>query len=111
MSDQSFFMEPPTIASKDSRYFIRFRYAGHYYLTVYTKTQSDTIIFYIPLNTSTGNAQGKLHLQEIKIPAQIALIKKGWVFWENPGKKLLPMKIETLKEDINSKEVIKGRDF
>ena len=112
IDDKNYFSEPPKIVTTDSRYFLRFVYSDANNIAMYSMTNSKIVgsklIFFIPVITSTGNAMGKLQYEEIVDDKKIRLIKKGSVYWENPDKKLVPLKIEVLKEKI---DVINNKSF
>lgn len=102
IDDKKYFSEEPKIVTKQNRYFIRFRYSDFpYYMSADSKIETNKLIIYIPGTTSTGNAKGKLQFEEIVSEAKIKLIREGAVFWEEPSKKLVPLKIEDMKEDFD----------
>ena len=99
--DKRYFSEEPKLVTKENRYFLRFRYSDYpFYMSANSKIETNKVIFYIPGTTSTGNAIEKLQFEEIVSEGKIKLIKEGAVFWEEPSKKLVPLKIEDMKEDL-----------
>jgi len=101
IDDKRYFSEQPKIVTRENRYFLRFRYSDyHYYMSADTKIETNKLIFYIAGLTSTGDAKGKLQFEEIVSKEKINLIKEDAVFWEEPSKKLVPLKIEDMKEDL-----------
>jgi hypothetical protein len=102
IDDKSYFSEEPKIVTRENRYFLRFRYSDYpFYMSADSKIESNKLIFYIPVTTSTGNAKGKLQFEEIISEEKIKLIKEGAVFWQEPSKKLVSLKIEDMKEDFD----------
>ena len=102
IDDKSYFSEQPKIVTKENRYFLRFRYSDyHYYMSADSKIETNKVVFFIAGLTSAGDAKGKLQFEEIVSEEKKKLIKKGAVFWEEPSKKLVQLKIGDMKEDFD----------
>ena len=87
-------MESPTIVTKDNRYFIKFRYGKDAFLfTIQSKIENDKLILYLPVTTSTGHPGGRVSIQEITESNELALVKSGKIFWEEPDKNLILLKV------------------
>lgn len=105
LENKSYFKEIPKIVIKKDRYFLRFRYSETekftFFMMTNSKIKDDKLIFYLPVTTSSGNLKGKLQFEEILTQKKIALIKEGLVFWEEPDKQLIPLKIENMEENLD----------
>ena len=107
IGDKNYFKEEPKIVTKENRYFLRFRYTdmnnfGHYYFSTESKIENNKLVFYFQgVTSSTADAQGKLQFEEIISENKISLIKEGAVFWEESDKKLVSLKVEEMKENLD----------
>src|SRR5690606_28473472 len=67
-NDKTYFKESPKIVSYKDRYFLRFVYPNDtfaFFMMCESKINADTLIYYLPITTSSGNLRGKIQLQEI----------------------------------------------
>ncbi len=103
-NDKTYFKESPKIVSYKDRYFLRFVYPDDtfaFFMMCESKINADTLIYYLPVTTSSGNLRGKIQFQEIFKANEIEIIKKKNVYWEEPDGSLVVMPIEQL----NNKEI------
>lgn len=104
-SDKNYFKESPSIITYQDKYFLRFVYTDEsfaFFMMCDSKIKSDSLIYYLPVTTSSGNLIGKIQFQEIIKENEIEIIKKKKVFWEEPDESYVLMMIERIKdEEIN----------
>jgi hypothetical protein len=97
-----YFKESPSIVSYQTRYFLRFVYSDEssaFFMMCESKVKNDSLIYYLPVTTSSGNLSGKPQFQEIIKENEIDIIKKKKIFWEEPDGSHVPMTIEQLKDE------------
>ncbi|MEP1097434.1 MAG: hypothetical protein ABJG78_20115 [Cyclobacteriaceae bacterium] len=104
LNNGEYFKESPTIASYKGRYFMRFVYSDNegvfaFFMMPQSKVNSDSLIYYLPVTSSSGDLKGKTQFQEIIKENEIEIIKKKKVFWEEPDGSLVVMFIEQLKDE------------
>jgi hypothetical protein len=101
-NNKKYFKESPSIVSYQDKYFLRFVHSDEtfaFYKYCVSKVNSDTLIYYLPMTTSSGDLRGKTQFQEIIKANEIEIIKKKNVYWEEPDESHVPMTIEQLKDE------------
>ncbi|HEY9082906.1 MAG TPA: hypothetical protein VIN73_06210 [Vicingaceae bacterium] len=99
-NDKTYFKESPKIVSYKDRYFLRFVYPDNtfaFFMMCESKINADTLIYYLPVTTSSGNLRGKIQFQEIFKANEIEIIKKKNVYWEEPDGSLVVMPLRCRK--------------
>ena len=102
LNDKRYFKESPSIVSYQDNYFLRFVHTNEtfaFYMWCDSKVKGDTLIYYLPVTTSSGDQRGKTQFQEIVKADEIEIIKKKNVYWAEPDESLVKMLIEQLKEE------------
>jgi len=108
--DKKYFQEPPKIVTSADRFFLRWVYADDqqplFAMFSESRIKKDSLFFYIPVTTSTGKVNGRLHLEEIKNPQKLSFIQQHKAFWINPDGSLKslnprPMSEQEFKQIIN----------
>ena len=102
INNKKYFKESPSIVSYQEKYFLRFVYSDEtfaFYMACESKVNSDTLIYYLPVTTSSGDLRGKTQFQEIIKANEIEIIKKENVYWEEPDESLVKMMVEQLKDE------------
>jgi len=102
INNKKYFKESPSIVSYQEKYFLRFVYSDEtfaFYMACESKFNSDTLIYYLPVTTSSGDLRGKTQFQEIIKANEIEIIKKENVYWEEPDESLVKMMVEQLKDE------------
>ena len=102
INNKKYFKESPSIVSYQEKYFLRFVYSDEtfaFYMECESKVNSDTLIYYLPVTTSSGDLRGKTQFQEIIKANEIEIIKKENVYWEEPDESLVKMMVEQLKDE------------
>ena len=105
MHDLGIFSESPKIVTHDGRYFLRFRYGNDervFYFITWSNIKNEKLIFYVPATSSSGDPRGRVQFEEIADKGKIDYIRRGEVYWEEPSGDLIPLKIDSMKESIES---------
>lgn len=100
LNDKRYFKESPSIVSYQGKYFLRFVYTDQTFafsMSCESKVRRDTLIFYLPVTTSSGDLRGKTQFQEVFKANEIEIVKEENVYWEEPDESLVKMSIEPLK--------------
>ena len=100
-TDKGYFTDSPEIVSYGTRYFLRWKYAdnAHYYMFAHYEMKNQQLEFFIGSTTSTGDAAGKLHFQEIKGSDELLKIELKKAFWREPNGNLSPLAFNLLNEN------------
>jgi len=101
-NNKRYFKESPSIVSYQDKYFLRFVFTDEtfaFYMWCESKVKNDTLIYYLPVTTSTGDRSGKIQFQEIFKANEIEIILNKNVYWEEPDESLVKMLIEPLKDE------------
>ena len=100
--DKKYFQEPPKIVTSGNRFFLRWVYADHqqplFAMSSESRIKNDSLLFYIPATTSSGNVNGRLHLEEIKDPQKLSFIQQHKTFWLNPDGSLKSLNPESMSQ-------------
>jgi hypothetical protein len=104
LNDELFFKESPKIVTDGNQYFLRFVYSdkeGAWGFAMYTSSEiyNDSLIFYIPVTTSSGNLRGRVQFEEIKSSEKIKIIKKEKVFWKEKNGTFIPLVIHRMTNE------------
>lgn len=100
-TDKGYFTDLPEIVTYATRYFLRWRYAenAHYYMFAQYELKGQKLQFFIGPTSSTADAAGKLHFQEIKGLEEKLKIKLGKAFWREPNGNLTSLSLSPLDEN------------
>lgn len=103
LNDRDYFKESPKIVTYEGRYFMRFVYPDPegfvFFMMADSKVNNDSLIYYLPVTTSSGNMRGRVQFQETVKANEIEIIKKNRVFWEEPNGSLVAMDVGQLKAE------------
>lgn len=103
-SDKSYFEESPSIITYKGKYFLRFVYSKEpfaFYMHCESKIKGDSLIYFLPVRTSSGNLSSSVQFQEIIKPKFIETVESKNVFWQEPDGSLIHMKTGQIeKEEI-----------
>lgn len=102
LEDKNYFKESPSIITYQDKFFLRFVYTDEsfaFFMMCDSKIKNDSLIYYLPATTSSGNLTGKTQFQEIIKENEIEVIKKKRVFWEEPDESYVSMTIEQIKDE------------
>jgi hypothetical protein len=64
-----------------------------------SKMNGDSLIYYLPVTTSSGNYKGRTQFQEIIKVNEIEMVKKKNIFWEEPDGSHVAMRLGPLKDE------------
>jgi hypothetical protein len=109
LNNELYFKESPKIIVIEDSYYLRFIYsdtqnANGFAMFTESKIINDSLIFYLPVTTSSFNRKGMTQFEEIITKNKIEIIKNGKVFWKNPDESIIHMEIQQSKEGINIME-------
>lgn len=102
LNNKSYFKESPSIVSYQTRYFLRFVYSDEsfaFFMMCESKLKNDSLVFYLPVTTSSGDLRGKTQFQEIIKENEIDIINKKKVFWEEPDGSYVSMEVEIISDE------------
>jgi hypothetical protein len=104
--DNKYFKESPLIVHTESRFFLKFVYsdsenASGFAMYTESNIENDSLIFYLPVTTSSFNMRGKTQYEEITSDEKIKIIAEGNVFWKQPDNSLVRMNVELSSKSSN----------
>ena len=103
IDDKKYFQEPPKIVTSGNRFFLRWVYAADqqhlFAMFSESKIMRDSLFFYIPVTTSSGKLNGRLHLEEIREQEKLIFISGSKAFWRNPDGSLNVLKLEPMSAE------------
>lgn len=104
-NDKSYFKEPPSIIEVEGEYILRWQYAnpshGLFSMMADFKISANKLLVYVPITTSSGYMNNKIYHVPILNNEYLNLIKSDSVYWVNPDKELVKIKITPpSKEDL-----------
>ena len=101
--DKKYFQEPPKIVTSGNRFFLRWVYAADqqhlFAMFSESKIMRDSLFFYIPVTTSSGKLNGRLHLEELRAQEKLIFISGSKAFWRNPDGSLNVLKLEPMSAE------------
>ena len=102
LNDRDYFQESPTIVTNQESYYLRFVYPEKsfaFFMQCESKVKGDSLIYYLPVTTSSGNLRGQTQFQEILEENELRIVKLGNVFWEEPDGSLVSMEFSEISSD------------
>jgi hypothetical protein len=101
--DKKYFQEPPKIVTSGNRFFLRWVYADDqqplFAMFSESKIMKDSLFFFIPVTTSSGRENGKVHLEEIIDSQKLVYISQNRAFWRNPNGSLNVLKVAPMSHE------------
>ena len=94
MHDQNHFMEPPRVVATGDRFFLTFTYGsmGFFFEPEY-RIDDGKLVFFLSGTSSSGHLTGTSKEIEVIEAKAKDLVRLGQVFWEEPGRVLVPLQV------------------
>lgn len=114
LENEKYFKESPKIVKVENRCYLKFTYADNndtwgFAMFTESKIENNSVIFCLPVTTSSGDMRGKTQHEEIITANKVELINKGSVFWEDPDGTLRQMTIDIIQDGLELMKEIKAQ--